>query len=94
MKNNIPHLLTIAISLVLFSLATHAQHTTIKTPTNVTVEAIARSEYSAGQLALIESHAADWINDHNSEAERVAPASATYNCHAYAWHVKNGGNNV
>ncbi|MCF8360913.1 MAG: hypothetical protein K9H26_19345 [Prolixibacteraceae bacterium] len=92
MKNNIPHLLTIAISLVLFSLATHAQYTTIKTPTNVTVEAIVYSEYSSGVLAQLEEDAADWIDDHDSDAERVAPASRTYNCHNYAWHNSDGGN--
>lgn len=68
--------------------------TTIKTPTNVTVEAIYRVEYSANDLALAEEHAANWINNYDSKAQRVAPASRTYNCHDYAWHHSDGGNKV
>jgi hypothetical protein len=65
--------------------------TTIKTPTNVSIEAIYRYEYSAYRLAQIEQDAADWIEDHDSGAEWVASASRTYNCHDYAWHYSDGG---
>lgn len=67
---------------------------TIKTPTNVTVDVILFSEFSSGDLAQIEAIAANWIISNGSNAVRVAPASQTYNCHAYAWHTKDGGNNV
>jgi len=69
-------------------------YTTIKTPTNVSVEAIYRIEYSAGYLAQVEAQAAGWISDQSSSAVRIAPASRTYNCHNFAWHNSDGGNRV
>jgi len=95
MKKHIFCLLITIVLSILFCLNTFAQTpTTIKTPTNVTVDAYIRPEFSVPQLAEIEALAADWIADHDSDAERVAPASRTYNCHAYAWHIKDGGNTV
>lgn len=65
--------------------------TTIKTPTNVSVEALHRYEHSSNILAMIENNAANWLIEHSSNAVRVAPASRTYNCHDYAWHYSDGG---
>ena len=65
--------------------------TSIKTPTNSTIEAIYRIEFSANDLAYVEAVAADWIDDYDSDAIRVGPASRTYNCHNYAWHSSDGG---
>ena len=66
-------------------------YTTIKTPTNVTVEAICRYEFTESELAYCEQQAANWISRYDSDAERVASASRTYNCHDYAWHYSDGG---
>ena len=63
----------------------------IKTPTNVTVDALTFLEFNPVELAIIEVQAADWISTHGSGAIRVAPASRKYNCHNYAWHMKDGG---
>jgi len=84
----------IVVLSVLFYNCVFAQYTTIKTPTGVTVEAIYLSELSINTLALVEQAAAIWISDHGSNAVRVSPASQTYNCHAFAWHVSDGGNRV
>lgn len=63
---------------------------TIKTPMNQSVECLYLSD-PPGYVELWEDQAADWIRDHNSNAVRIGPATQTYNCHAYAWHVSDGG---
>lgn len=85
------------IVVIVFFNNTFAQtdyYTTIKTPTNISIEAIYRVEYSSNDLAQIEADAANWISSHSSNAVRVAPASRSYNCHSYAWHYSDGGNKV
>jgi len=78
--------------LIVFYQSIFAQYyTTIKTPTNVTVEAIYFNEFTPDECARIETNAANWLNEHGSNAVRVAPASKTYNCHDYAWHYSDGG---
>jgi hypothetical protein len=67
---------------------------TIKTPTNVSISVINNPEMTPSQLAATEAAAAQWISDHNSQAVRLAPASATYNCHNWAWHQSDGGTAV
>jgi len=74
-----------------FSIAQCDYWTTIKTPTNVSVEAKYRTEGSPAILAALEAYAADWIDDNDSDAVKVEPASLTYNCHNYAWHKSDGG---
>ena len=82
--------------LSLCSLTAYAQDnwTTVYTPTGLSVEALVRYEFNANELAKIEQDAADWINAYNSNAVRIAPASRKYNCHSYAWHYSDGGDNV
>ena len=36
----------------------------------------------------------DWVADHYPNAIRLEDASRKYNCHAYAWHMTEGGNKV
>lgn len=72
----------------------YSQPTTIKTPTNNSINAIVFTEFSPWDLATIEGDAAAWISTYGSSASRVEPASGKYNCHAYAWHVKDGGSQV
>ncbi|MCD5383069.1 T9SS type A sorting domain-containing protein [Candidatus Gracilibacteria bacterium] len=81
------------LSIIMFVLYqnTFAQYTTIKTPTDVSVEAIYFNEFTSDELAEAEALAANWLNAHGSNAIRVAPASKTYNCHDYAWHYSDGG---
>ena len=83
----------ILLILCIFNHLVNAQtpYTTIYTPTNVAIEAIDYPELSPGQLAMIEAEAGDWLDDEGSNAVRVAPASATYNCHGFAWHHSDGG---
>ena len=88
MKKIISFLVLISFSIVICT----AQYSTIKTPTNTSVESINNSEASASWLALWENDAADWIDDNNSNATRIGPASYTYNCHCYTWHSSDGGN--
>jgi hypothetical protein len=85
----------LSIIMIVFCYSVFAQYdyyTTIKTPTNVSVEAIYFVEASADQIAMWEEQAANWISSHSSNAVRVAPASRTYNCHNFAWHNSDGGN--
>ena len=63
---------------------------TIKTPLNHTVYVNGNWDTDS-LIAVWEADAADWINDHNSDAVRIGPATSNYNCHAYAWHVSDGG---
>ncbi|MCP4181148.1 MAG: T9SS type A sorting domain-containing protein [bacterium] len=64
-------------------------YVTINTPTGEEIEAI---QFSQGNIALYESEASSWIQTHGSNAVRVSSATHEYNCHAYAWHVSDGGN--
>ena len=84
-------ILTIIIMILFSNLSWSQTYTTIYTPTNVSIEAIILPEFSPIDLATVEAIAADWIDDHNSDAVRVAPASAIYNCHGFAWHHSDGG---
>lgn len=70
------------------------EYVTIKTPTNVSVEAIDVPEAGDASLATWEAESAAWILNHHSDAVRIGPASHTYNCHNYAWHSSDGGSIV
>ena len=69
--------------------------TNTKTPNNSTVSdtyvftgtEIAPSTF---ELLLLES---DLYSNYN-QAELIGPPTKKYNCHAYAWHIREGGNNV
>lgn len=80
-------LLSIGFLTSQFSFAQY-YNTTIKTPTNVTINALVVTEYAATTLQTLEADAASWRSQHGSNAVQVAPATATYNCHAFAWHIK------
>jgi hypothetical protein len=74
---------------------TYTQVTNVKTPNNSTVQDVysltsADQSFNAQQIAaLAESYAANY----NGAILLEAP-SYQYNCHAYAWHVSEGGNKV
>lgn len=81
---------SLIITFFLVENTAHSQTpTTIKTPTNVSINALIRPELSPFDFAVAESDAAGWVSTYAPSASRVGPASRTYNCHAYAWHVKN-----
>ncbi|MDR1380603.1 MAG: T9SS type A sorting domain-containing protein [Tannerella sp.] len=73
---------------------TYTVVTNVKTPNNSTVQDV-RSltssdlSYSSQQLAAL---AADLAANYG--AELIEPPSYKYNCHAYAWHVSEGGSKV
>ena len=68
---------------------------TIKTPRNVSISADEYiTEADQTNIDFWESEAADWLNEHSSNAEKVAPASQRYNCHGWAFHMKDGGDTV
>ena len=62
----------------------------VKTPKNQTVY-VEDGNDNAYLLALWETQAANWIDLYDSDAHRIGPATSNYNCHAYAWHVSDGG---
>ena len=65
---------------------------TIKTPKNQTIYLINDWDDSSPDLiATWEAQAANWIDINDSEADKKAPATSNYNCHAYAWHISDGG---
>jgi hypothetical protein len=74
---------------------TYTSVTNVKTPNNSTVQdtyslTSADVSYSSSQLAAL---ASDLYNNYNG-AELVDAPSYKYNCHAYAWHVSEGGSKV
>lgn len=71
-------------------IAQHEGVITIKTPTNVEIQAINFFE-DPNVLAGLEADAAAFIDEHNLNAVRIGPASITFNCHGYAWHMIDGG---
>ena len=75
---------------ITFGINTNGQGT-IKTPKNQTV--YVWNDYdSPTWIAIWEADAANWIDIYDSDAQRIGPATSNYNCHAYAWHVSDGGN--
>jgi len=65
--------------------------TTIKTPKESTVpDTYLCDEASQSEIAVMNN----WATSTYPSAIFMATASNTYNCHAYAWHVSEGGNKV
>jgi len=64
--------------------------TTIYTPKGTAVLAYIIPEMSPAQIASVNSQAASQYPN----AQRMDDASATYNCHGYAWHITEGGSRV
>jgi hypothetical protein len=74
---------------------TYTQVTNVKTPNNSTVfdtYSLTSTDisYSSSQLAAL---ASDLAANYNG-AELIDAPSYKYNCHAYAWHVSEGGTKV
>ncbi|MGV8139197.1 MAG: hypothetical protein AB2L20_28720 [Mangrovibacterium sp.] len=74
---------------------TYTQVTNVKTPNNTTVQdvySLTSSDISLtpSQLAVL---ASDLASNYNG-AELIDIPSYKYNCHAYAWHISEGGNKV
>ncbi len=72
------------------SLLTADSSTTIQTPKGTSVAALLLDELSAGELASMNNQATTLYPN----AILLASSSRTYNCHAYAWHVSEGGGHV
>jgi hypothetical protein len=65
--------------------------TTIKTPKNSTVpDTYLMDEVSQSEIDAMN----DWATSTYPNAILIESATRTYNCHAYAWHVSEGGNKV
>lgn len=64
--------------------------TTIYTPKGTAVQALIVPEMSAAQIASLNAQVASQYPN----AQRMDDASATYNCHGYAWHISEGGSRV
>uniref|UniRef100_UPI003216E0A6 T9SS type A sorting domain-containing protein n=1 Tax=uncultured Draconibacterium sp. TaxID=1573823 RepID=UPI003216E0A6 len=77
------------VSLITISFSIYGQGT-IKTPCNQTVQVIENWD-SPELIAAWEADAANWIEVNDSRAVKKAPATSHYNCHAYAWHISDGG---
>lgn len=62
----------------------------VTTPNGTSVDYLINSE---GNIALFESQAAQWLSDRGwtSEVSRIDAATATYNCHSFAWYKSQGG---
>ena len=77
---------------------TQAQYSSvsnIRTPNNSTVQdcgvfTSTDFSYTSTQLAALTKE----IYDNFNGAELVGAPTYKYNCHAYAWHLTEGGNNV
>lgn len=66
--------------------------TTIYTPEGSAVPDtyIITGELTSSDIAFIHASVADLYPN----AERLGSATRKYNCHAYSWHISEGGNNV
>ena len=85
----------ILIVILFFSTHCFAQtgYVIIKTPkgTNVTADTLVGDDLSATEKNDIKNL---WLNYYNHEIEYLGEATYKYNCHAYAWHMTKGGDNV
>lgn len=78
--------------LVAFPLLGFTQtQTTVFTPKGSAVsDTYVVPEFSSSQIAA----GNNFVATSYPNATRLTDASATYNCHGYAWHISEGGNNV
>jgi hypothetical protein len=78
--------------LVAFPVLGFAQtQTTVFTPKGSAVsDTYIIPEFSSSQI----SAGNNYVATNYPNATRLTDASATYNCHGYAWHISEGGNNV
>jgi hypothetical protein len=88
MKKNI--FIIIVVFLQCFSLQLQAQcfDFYIKTPLKGNVKACSSGGYSASQVQQADSYSRTFA------IEVFESGTNSYNCHGYAWHKKEGGNNV
>ncbi len=94
MRTNNYTSLNLIITLVFIVIATSANgQGTIKTPMGQTVNVISNWD-TTPLIALWESQAAQWIINNSSDAQKKGPATSHYNCHAYAWHISEGGSSI
>jgi hypothetical protein len=77
----------ITISLLFFTVTAIAQNVYLYTPNGSAVYAFQRSEFSPAEIAYYTAECAA----NYPEAEILANASQTYNCHSYAWNRVEGG---
>lgn len=85
MKQKLQMLIVILLLMIQNVLADKQSNVT--TPNGTTVIAWIFEEASASDLAYIENQ----IALQYPRAQKMAPASRTYNCHGYAWHMTEGG---
>lgn len=79
----------ISLIFLLISINTYAQPAgTINTPKGNSVEYF---NYPLGDTAFYRIQGDTLIANNHWDATRLAPASGIYNCHAFAWHVSEGG---
>jgi len=86
-------IIQLAFFLATVSVAQTYQNTTIYTPRGTSVIAL---NLTSGELTAQQKLDAKnyWLSYYNNRITFVDEATRTYNCHAYAWHVKEGGNKV
>ncbi|MGI6339506.1 MAG: T9SS type A sorting domain-containing protein [Bacteroidales bacterium] len=88
----------LSLGLLVFMTYIHAQ---AQTYTSTTVYTPANTPVNAWQLVSGEMTQDDkndlknnWLRYYNYRITYLGEATYTYNCHAYAWHVSEGGSNV
>jgi len=69
------------------------QYTTIYIPKGENVEGILFTDVDRW-VTYYEEYGAWLVDLYDWDATRVGAATHQYNCHGYAWHVSEGGNNV
>ncbi len=70
-----------------FSINVPAQTVTLYTPNGSTVSAFMRTEMSNSEI----TYYTNLYRTSYPQAEVLANASDTYNCHSYAWNLSEGG---
>jgi hypothetical protein len=67
---------------------------TIYTPEGKPITALLLNEFTQYWIEYYNDIGDQYVEDFNLDAERIGDASQTYNCHAYAWRVSEGGSKV
>jgi hypothetical protein len=83
----------IIIILLFLSINSFAQYPVVKTPrgTDVTASIFTGTDFTDSMKIILKNY---WLSFYSNKISYVGEATKKYNCHAYAWHITEGGDTV
>jgi hypothetical protein len=83
----------IIIILLFLSINSFAQYPVVKTPrgTDVTASIFTGTDITDSMKIILKNY---WLSFYSNKISYVGEATKKYNCHAYAWHITEGGDTV